>query len=193
MLARGRHSKQEMDEWTDAVLVRRASDDAHAFRVLYDRHCSRLYAFFAGRTHDHHAALDLTAETFARAWDGRKRFEDRCNGSAAPWLFGIARNVLSRSVRERRLTLEAMTRLGVQRAASGDVDVPADWLDGLDADIAAALAKLPPEQRDAVERRIMHDESYETIADDANCTPGTARVRVFRGLRSVRSDLRGSS
>lgn len=181
-----------MDGWTDAELVWGAAGDAHAFRLLYDRHCSRLYAFFTGRTHDHHAALDLTAETFARAWAARKRFEDRCDGSAVPWLYGIARNVLSCSVRERRLTLEAMARLGVQRAASGEVDVPASWLDGIDAEVASAIANLPPEVRDAVERRVVRDESYETIADETNCTPGAARLRVFRGLRSVRSDLRGT-
>ncbi len=192
MLLRRRHSEFEMEGWTDAALVRRAVNDARAFRLLYDRHCSRMYAFFAGRTHDHHAALDLTAETFARAWEARKRFEDRCDGSAVPWLYGIARNVLSRSVRDRRLALEAMTRLGVQATASGDFDVAPSWLDGIDADIATALANLPPEQRDAVERRVVHDESYQTIADETNCTPGTARLRVFRGLRSVRSDLRGS-
>jgi RNA polymerase sigma-70 factor, ECF subfamily len=193
MPTRRRHSEQEMEGWPDAELVRRAADDAQAFRVLYDRHCSQLYAFFARRTHDHHTALDLTAETFARAWEARKRFEDQRDGSAAPWLYGIGRNVLSRSVRERRLSVEAMTRLGVQRARLADVDLPATLLDDIDADIAAALARLPPEQRRAVERRVVHDDSYETIADDTNCTPGTARLRVFRGLRSVRSQLRGNS
>jgi hypothetical protein len=83
-----------LHEATDAELIRRSRRSAEAFRALYDRHAERVHRFLARRTGDGQAALELTAETFAAAWLSRARFEDRAGGSAAPWLYGIARNVL---------------------------------------------------------------------------------------------------
>ena len=86
---------------SDAHLIEGARTDAWAFRELYGRYAERMYRFYLGRSRDADAAHDLTAETFAQAWLARARFEDVAGGSAGPWLFGIARNVLSASVRRR--------------------------------------------------------------------------------------------
>jgi DNA-directed RNA polymerase specialized sigma24 family protein len=67
--------------------------------------------FFMTRTRDYDAALDLPAETFAQAWLSREQFEDRCEGTAGPWRFAIARNVLHRSVRKQYIETRARTRL----------------------------------------------------------------------------------
>src|SRR6478672_378509 len=88
---------------TDAELIHAARTDAGAFRELYDRYAGRVHGYHLRRTRDLHAAHDLTAETFAQAWLARRRFRDRAGGSAGPWLFGIARNLVSQSVRRRRI------------------------------------------------------------------------------------------
>ena len=176
---------------SDAELLRDAASDPQAFRHLYDRHCTQLYGFFLRRTGDHHGALDLTAETFAQAWAARDRFADQRDGSAAPWLFGIARNLLHRSVRQRRMADEATRNLGLLRGRS-DVEPEPAWLDGLDDDIARALADLPADQRQAIELRVLHDQSYDAVAAVQGTAPGTARVRVFRGLRAVRTSVKGT-
>jgi RNA polymerase sigma-70 factor (ECF subfamily) len=175
---------------SDAELLRDASRDPQAFRHLYDRHCAQLYGFFLRRTGDHHGALDLTAETFAQAWASRERFADLREGSAAPWLFGIARNVLHRSVRQRRMADDAARRLGL--LGRSDVTPEPAWLDGLDDEVAAAMADLPDDQRRAIELRVLHDQSYAAVAAAQGTAPATARVRVFRGLRAVRTSVKGN-
>lgn len=56
----------------------------------------------------------LTAETFARAWMSRRRFRNQRDGSALPWLFGIAHNVLRESAQrdgiETRLVQSLVSR-----------------------------------------------------------------------------------
>jgi DNA-directed RNA polymerase specialized sigma24 family protein len=79
-------------EASDAELLRRASRDPDAFRDFYERYSEEILGYFRRRTADRNTALELTAEAFSRAWVMRERFEDRHGGSAAPWLFGIARN-----------------------------------------------------------------------------------------------------
>src|SRR6185312_8493515 len=93
----------EREMKSDADLIRAARTDAGAFRELYDRYAEQVHGYHLRRTRDSHAAHDLTAETFAQAWLARRRFRDHAGGSAGPWLFGIARNVLLLSVRRRRL------------------------------------------------------------------------------------------
>jgi hypothetical protein len=83
----------------DAQLLDTADPDA--FAVVYDRHVVQLFSWARMRVGDH--AADLTAEVFARAWLRRRSFRDRANGSAFPWLYGIAQNVLRDSLRKRRV------------------------------------------------------------------------------------------
>lgn len=169
---------------TDADLL--SSADPAAFRELYDRHSSGIYRFHAGRTRDRDSALDLTAETFAQAWLSRERFQDLADGSAAPWLYAIARHVLVASVRKRELERGALERLGAIRERDGDDVVPtAVWLEGLDE----AVAALPEDVRRAIELRIVDELPYDAVARELRTTAGAARVRVHRGLRALRTRL----
>src|SRR5438067_5890664 len=145
---------------TDADLIRAARTDAGAFRELYDRYAVPVYGFHLRRTRDAHAAHDLTAETFAQAWLVRRRFHDRAGGSAGPWLFGIARNLLAQSVRRRRIELAACERLGVlerldePRATAEPEDV---WLEGLDE----PPAEPPDGERKALQLRVVDGLPYD--------------------------------
>ncbi|MCU1409147.1 MAG: polymerase, sigma-24 subunit, subfamily [Microbacteriaceae bacterium] len=169
---------------TDAELLAAAGKDASAFRELYDRYCERIHRFQLGRTRNRDAALDLTAETFAQVWLSRDRFRDLADGSAAPWLYAIARHVLIASVRKGRLEEQARTQLGLIRS-----EAPAEpsslWVEGLDE----AFADLPPELRQAIELRIVEDLPYAEVAAAIGTTSGAARVRVHRGLNALRERL----
>jgi DNA-directed RNA polymerase specialized sigma24 family protein len=78
---------------SDASLLAAARHDPDAFRELYERYAEAVHEYFLRRTGSRATALDLAAETFAQAWLVRARFRDEANGSAAPWIYGIARNV----------------------------------------------------------------------------------------------------
>ncbi|WP_121194962.1 RNA polymerase sigma factor [Motilibacter peucedani] len=173
---------------TDSSLLRSAGHDPAAFRALYERYAEALHGFFVRRTGEPDAALDLTAETFAQAWTHRHRFDDVHDGSCGPWLFGIARNLLLRAVRDRRLAMEASERMRLSLARSGATPGP-EWVDGLEVDLLEALAGLPEGQRRAVELRVLDDQPYERVAAELGVSPGAARVRVSRGISQLRTSL----
>lgn len=179
------------DYSTDAELLRRAAHDPAAFRVVYDRHSYVIYKFVLRRVRDHEAAIEVTAETFARAWLGHRKFTDRRSGTALPWLYGIASNVIRESVRRQRLANRATQRLGLTLGIDHGISPAPSWSEGLDEDLDAALQRLPTEQRRAVEMRILHDGSYATLAEELDCSEGAARIRVSRGLRALRRVFRG--
>src|SRR4051794_27118488 len=68
--------------------------DVAAVGELYDELSRRLLVYFTRRTYDGEAALDLTAETFARVMAGRRRFRGETHAEAVGWVWGIAGNVL---------------------------------------------------------------------------------------------------
>jgi RNA polymerase sigma factor (sigma-70 family) len=173
---------------SDAALVRASRRDPAAFRELYERYARPVYGFHLRRTREPEAAHDLTAETFAQAWLVRKRFRDDAGGSAGPWLYGIARNLLASSVRRRRIESDACTRLGVRDRLHEPASTaePGDsWLEGLDE----AFDELPDGQRAAIQLRVLDDLDYDRVAAELETTPAAARVRVTRGLGFLRDRL----
>ncbi|HEY5331931.1 MAG TPA: sigma-70 family RNA polymerase sigma factor, partial [Solirubrobacterales bacterium] len=141
------------------------------------------------RTAGEDTAVELTAETFSRAWVMRERFEDRHEGSAAPWLFGIARNVLLMSVRRgavERLTAERLGVLERLDLGGGATAAPEPaWTEGADE----LLDSLPLSQQEALRLRIFDEMSYDEVADALGTTRSAARVRVHRGLAALRERL----
>jgi RNA polymerase sigma factor (sigma-70 family) len=176
---------------SDAALIRLSERDADAFRELYDRYSDSLHRFFTRRGASTQAAVDLTAETFAQAWESRCRFRDLAGGSAAPWLFTIGRRVLIASVRRGAVEQRALRRLRVEWVGTEEA-IDATALDELDGDLETALAGLPSAQRDAVELRIVRGLSYQAVARELGCSGTAARIRVSRGLAWLRTQLEGN-
>jgi RNA polymerase sigma factor (sigma-70 family) len=172
---------------SDADLLVAACSDASAFRELYDRYADRIYRYHLSRSRDSHAALDLTAETFAQAWLCRARFRDEAGGSAGPWIFGIARHILLVSVRRGRMERSACERLGVLAEAErqAEPEPGEDWLLGLDE----ALAHLPEAQQQAIRLRVVDDLGYDEAARRLAISPQAVRARVSRGLSALRKHL----
>jgi RNA polymerase sigma-70 factor (ECF subfamily) len=179
-----------LDGAPDAELLRDARQSSAAFRILYDRHAGRIHAFHLRRSRDPGAAIELAAETFAQAWLSRDRYTDHGEGTIAPWLFGIARHVLAASVRRQSLDRVARDRLRLDFEPVA-VEVDSSWLDGIDADLGAALAELPEGQRRAIELRFLADQAYDDVGRELDCSPEAARVRVHRGLTAIRRRFAG--
>src|SRR5215216_2392625 len=100
---------------TDAQLIVRAREDPEALAELYLRYRARLYRWFRLRLPEA-AASELTAELFAQVALGLKRFRDEANGSAAPWLYGIAKNLLRRYYERGRIRRTGAADLGCRSA-----------------------------------------------------------------------------
>lgn len=173
-------------EASDKELLARAGRDPDAFRDFFERYSEEILGYFRRRKADRDTAFELTAETFSRAWVARERFEDRHEGSAAPWLYGIARNVLLMSIRRGAVERRTAARLGVLERldldASSDATPEARWAEGADE----LLDSLPLSQREALRLRVVDELTYDEVADALGTTRSAARVRVHRALVALR-------
>ena len=53
-------------------------------------------------------------------------------------------------------------------------------------DIRRSLERIHPDQKEAIELKYFHDMDYESIAKITSVSVGTAKSRVFNGLRKLR-------
>jgi RNA polymerase sigma-70 factor (ECF subfamily) len=169
---------------TDAELIQAAESEAGAFAELYRRHVPTVHAWFHRRLE--WAASDLTAEAFAQAWLSRRSFRDEADGSALPWLFGIARNVARESARRNAVETRARRRLGLPTDLA-----PEDGYAAVEerlsprAALAEALETLPEHEREALELRVVGELPYSDVAARLGVRPAAARLRVSRALRRL--------
>lgn len=165
--------------------------DADDIERLYDRHAIGVLAFFARRTYDPEAAVDLMAETFAAAFEDRGQFRGSSHDQAAAWLFAIARNQLAERYRRGRVERRALERLGVDRRALTEHEYERiEELAGLAElrdRLAEGLAVLSDGQREALRLRVIEERPYPDVAATLGVSEQTARARVSRGLRALRA------
>ena len=165
-------------------------DDQH-LAAAYRRDARRLLIWLTRRTYDGQVAVDLVGETYARAWESRRRFRgdpDDAEAMAA-WTFGIARHVLADALRRGRSERVAMQRLHVEppQLAADEIARLEELaeLGSLRATLAIALEDLSPEQRDAVRLRVIDELDYPAIARRLGISEEAVRARVSRGLRTL--------
>ncbi len=176
-----------MDE--EALVVAVRAGDA-SFAVLY-RHFERpVIGFFMRATGKPELAADLTAETFASALESIGSY-DPAKGRADQWLFGIARNVLGKSYRRGRVEVAARERFGMPKLVLDDHAMETIARLTPSDEATLALAELPPEQRHAIEARVIGERDYTEIASELHCSEAVVRKRVSRGLRALRTRLAG--
>jgi RNA polymerase sigma factor (sigma-70 family) len=103
---RERHNKDVTDAASDADLLIRARTSAEAFGQIYERHARTVHRYLVRRV-GVDPADDLLGEVFVAAVDARLRVRIHESGSALPWLYGIAKNVVKSHLRSRRDQAEA--------------------------------------------------------------------------------------
>lgn len=164
-----------IDELSDTDLLSLGRTRPEALGVVYERHAPAVHRHLARRVGTA-AAEDLLGEVFAAAVAGRLRVRPHDSGSALPWLYGIAGNVVRSHLR----------RPGA-RVVADDVHC-VDW-DAVDARIDAgarrqelrvALAALTEAERELLLLVAWEGLSPAEAAQALGLTPVAARSRLHR-------------
>jgi RNA polymerase sigma factor (sigma-70 family) len=182
----------------DAVLWQAASGgDQDAFGQLFDRHATSVYNYLLRRTADWSAAEDLTAAVFLQAW--RRRSEVVLNdGSALPWLLGVARQLARNATRSRQRYLIALAKAAREAVTGTDPADPADLVSGrLDSEqqlrrLRAAIGGLPRPQQEVIELCIYAGLDQQAAAIALGVSVGTIKSRLHRARQRLATELLGT-
>jgi RNA polymerase sigma factor (sigma-70 family) len=177
---------EQLERLSDTELLELAKTTANAFGTFYERHDQAVFAYLWRRTGDAEAALELTAEVFAAALIGARRF-DPTRGPARGWLFGIANKKLAASRRQHALEQAARRRLGIRRLEFTDemLERVEEMADASQAGYMQGLDRLKPDERAAVEARVIDERDYADIAAGSDASEAAIRQRVSRGLNRL--------
>ncbi len=165
------------DQSDDRLLGLVGSGDREAFRILWDRFGVALYTICLRRLSDQGAAEDATQEAFTSVWRRASTF-DPMRGSAAGWLFAVARNAAAQLARRDKGLEVSLTVFDGEESAQDEAALTRMM-------VHAALARLPETERAVLELAYFDDRSQSQIADQLSLPLGTVKTRVRSGLRRL--------
>lgn len=165
----------------DAELVARCQDgDEAAWAALVERFSRYVFAISQGYRLSEPDAEDVFQEVFTRAYERLGELRDP--GAVKAWLAQMTR------------------RLCVDRLRVGTREAPTGFLPEAEAEDAVAqlgealaiqdaLATLPDNCQEIVDRFFARDQSYRTISEALDVPQGTIASRISRCLAQLRVEL----
>jgi RNA polymerase sigma factor (sigma-70 family) len=174
---------------SDAAVIERSWQKSEIFAVLFDRYADDVHRYAARRLGSP-LADDVLAETFAAAFQYRRRY-DLSRAQARPWLYGIATNVVRRHRRAEARRLRAVSRAPLAAGVEPIAELVAGRVSAGAARqvLAGALARLPASQRDVLLLHAWAELDYGQIADALGIPLGTVRSRLHRARAQLRKAL----
>ncbi len=178
---------------SDADVITASLADPDVFSTLFARHHAAIHRYLARRVGPQ-LAEELAADVFVTAFGARARY-DVSRPEAAPWLYGIAHNLLRGYQRTERRKLRAYARHGVDplvdEASVAAFAAAERRLDaaGSGPAVARALASLRADERDVLLLVVWAELSGEAVAQVLSVPVGTVRSRLHRAKRRMRDSL----
>lgn len=180
----------------DRILVELAQKgDQKAFEVLVRRYQGKVASAINRVVLDHDKVLDLTQETFIKAY----RALDKFRGESAfyTWLYRIAVNTGKNHLqsKERGLKMSDVELEDSERMAPQlrNHETPERLIlrQEMMTNLNRAIDALPQTMRQAIQMRDVEGHSYEEIARILQCPIGTVRSRIYRSRQEVMDRMQG--
>jgi RNA polymerase sigma-70 factor (ECF subfamily) len=189
-----------MDAQTSEQLMQAFREgDPHAFELLLERHERKVWQFLRRSVGDPVLAEDLLQEVFLRVI--KSRFEWKGESKFTTWVYAIARNLCvdhaRRAVHRDARSLDAPTRADDEAGETLHDRLADDARDaeGLTSDgqvrvrVEAAVAALPPDQREVFLLREVMDMPFAEIAVVVGAPEPTVKSRMRYALERLREAL----
>lgn len=182
------------DDTDERLMTRIAAGDEDAFVTLYRRRQPAIYRFAWQMSGSAATAQDVTQEVFLAVVRAAADF-DANRGAVAPYLFGIARNLVRRAWRSRGPEVESLDE--VMAVEPEVIDDPSDGLVARErmSMVHQAVSALPAHYREVVVLCELEELSYADAAAVLGQPVGTIRSRLHRARSLLASKLgrRGES
>lgn len=185
-----------------------AQKDTVAFEHIYDRHAQVVHNLVVRIVRDPALADEIVQESFWLLW--KKAVDFRQQGSAAAWLYRIARNKSLDAVRrQKRVPIHSFSHHqagGPDGEWEGALDERMSHGDAAHQELTTveyavshefdrrhlqrALANIPQEQRLCLELAYFSGMSQRQIAAHIDVPVGTVKTRIRMGLEKLEYILR---
>jgi len=165
--------------------MKQASLLAERFEELFPR----IYGYALYRLRDPEEANDIVSTTFTEAVSNIDRFDPE-KGSLDTWLLAIARNVIRKYLRARRIR-----KLVSFELLSNNPSTSLRWIEEIAdnnellREMIPLLRRLPDRERDILSLKFGAGITNRSIAEIVGLTESNVGVILYRTLRRLRDQL----
>jgi RNA polymerase sigma-70 factor (ECF subfamily) len=167
------------------LLRQLAKGSDEAFRALYDCYQGSIYRFALHMSGNRSTAEEVTQEVFMQLISNFKGY-DPAKGPLAAYLFGMARNLTRRAMRQLPREEEFIEDDAMEPASDLDLLEELSQADLLEHLKKAVLA-LPEPYREVVILCDLEEMSYPAAAELLQCSSGTVASRLHRARTMLKT------
>jgi RNA polymerase sigma factor (sigma-70 family) len=168
--------------------------DQKAYAEIMQRYKDSIYYMALKMVNNKDDAMDLTVETFAKAFENLDKYKPEYAFST--WLFRIATNNSIDFIRKKRLNVVSLDLLSEDEGGDFYLQVPADGLNPEETSIRKQeseklknmVEQLPLRYRTLIVLRYYEELSYEEISQQLGIPIGTVKAQLFRA-RDLMSNI----
>jgi RNA polymerase sigma-70 factor (ECF subfamily) len=173
----------------DIRLIQRIAErDSQAYQTFYQKYSGLIFASVANVLNDHHDTEDVMQEVLVQLWNKAHLYEPR-KGKPLTWLTTMARNraidrIRSKQRRSRLNDDYEQESKGVQPEFD---DSGHELMVNKERDtiLLRAVAKLNPDQREAIELAYFSGLTQAEVAERLHEPLGTVKARIRRGVNRL--------
>lgn len=164
------------------------------FEEIYEQYYDDVWRFQLHASADVTSALELTSQTFYRAFHAWPRFEPEA--PVKSWLFKIAVNEWKRELRRRKLSRLIPLSLSLE-AAESDIALEQTEIESASVEVERnesylqlhrALMRLPQKYGTPIILRYFEHMSINEVAATLERPVGTVKSLIHRGLAKLQED-----
>jgi RNA polymerase sigma-70 factor, ECF subfamily len=149
---------------------------------MYDTYADDIFRYLYVHVRDRELAEDMTAETFTRAWKGIEKFDF---AQPRPWLYRIARNILTDYWRKKKdenmdENMEIVSDINITE----EIDLRLNK-----KRVHGALNQLPEPMKSVVLLRFLFGYSAKETAASLKLSEGNVRIIQYRALKRLKELL----
>lgn len=183
------HHQSEQDIKNDEQWIIAAKKDPEKFSFLYDKYFEQIFNFIYRRMDDENITADLTSQTFLKALQGIKKYQNRGLPFSA-WLYRIATNEVNKHYRrkKRRYVFSLEENLIKNLIATENEQLESD--ENLDK-LIKKLEDLETNDVIILELRFFEERSFKDIAYILDISESSAKMRTYRAIEKLKKKING--
>jgi RNA polymerase sigma factor (sigma-70 family) len=170
-MLRGSETDEEL-----MILYQKGAEDA--FRVLYERHSSKVFGYIKAKIRNPERANDIFQEVFVKIHKSKHLYNNSL--PFLPWLFTVTKNAIVDDV--RKIEKE---NLRIQKEENLE-ELPSREVAAGFSQVRPYLESLPENQKSAVYLRYVEEKTFEEISVILKTSPVNVRQLVSRGVQRMK-------
>jgi RNA polymerase sigma-70 factor (ECF subfamily) len=168
------------------LVVKAREGNQKAYADLMQRYKDSIYFMVLKMVNNKEDAMDLTVETFAKAFEKLEKYQPEYAFST--WLFRVATNNCIDFIRKKKLNTTSIHGMTDEDGEEKQLQIKADVLNPEESSIKKQqteelkllIQSLPARYRNLITLRYFDELSYEEISQQLDLPLGTVKAQLFR-------------